>query len=521
MGSAGTDNAELVAAEARLARAAASGDGDAFATLYERYAQRAYNLAFRICNSEEDAAEAVQEAFISVMRRLPELEGERELAFGSYLFTATRNATYDGLRRAQRTRPSDAIPEGAVPIGAGAGGLGLDPGDPEEDPDRRQLLAAQQEEIREANARLPERQREALALRELEDLSYDEIAELMEMNRNSVAQLISRARINLRDELRGTALASIVAASPECERALPLLASRDDDQLELGSEDGDWLAGHLVGCDRCRLAAEAMEEVGASYRAWIPLAVAPVLLRETMAHAAQLTGSDWTEAIDRHAASPPDPAAIPGMPAAYGGAASPSAAALAGTRGGRVAAAVGASAEDTTAHRRRRRRLAALLAIALLLLAGGVVAIAVGGGGEAEELTPAVPEAEADPAPDPGPVVHSRTNDSYRSASKGKESPTPAAATPVEAAAAPAPLPVQSGSGGSGGTKKGSDAAPSGQSGGVGDSEPTDRQPEGTTKELTPPADEPAPVEEPPPVEEPAPEEPTGVTDPNKPPGGP
>ena len=100
-------------------------------------------------------------------------------------------------------------------MGAGAGGLGLDPGDPEEDPDRRLLLSAQQEEIREANGRLPERQREALALRELEDLSYDEIAAVMEMNRNSVAQLISRARINLRDELRGTALASIAASSPE------------------------------------------------------------------------------------------------------------------------------------------------------------------------------------------------------------------------------------------------------------------------------------------------------------------
>ncbi len=73
------------------------------------------------------------------------------------------------------------------------------------------LLSARQEEVRAANATLPERQREALALRELEGLSYDEIAEIMGMNRNSVAQLISRARINLRDALRGTALASIAA----------------------------------------------------------------------------------------------------------------------------------------------------------------------------------------------------------------------------------------------------------------------------------------------------------------------
>ena len=62
----------------------------------------------------------------------------------------------------------------------GGGGVGFDPGDPEDDPERNVLLAAGQEEIRAANATLPERQREVLALRELEELSYDEIAEIME-----------------------------------------------------------------------------------------------------------------------------------------------------------------------------------------------------------------------------------------------------------------------------------------------------------------------------------------------------
>src|SRR5262249_40413863 len=151
--------------------------------------------------------------------------------FGSYLFTATRNACYDLIRKQQRSRPTDEIPEGAVPVGGGGGGA-ADPGDPGDDPDRNVVVQAQQDEIRAANARLPERQREVLALYELEDMSYDEIAEIMEMNRNSVAQLISRARIKLRDELRGTALASIAISSPECERALPLIALADDGQLD-------------------------------------------------------------------------------------------------------------------------------------------------------------------------------------------------------------------------------------------------------------------------------------------------
>jgi RNA polymerase sigma-70 factor, ECF subfamily len=115
-----------------------------------------------------------------VLRRLPKLEG-RDLAFGSYLFTSARHACYDLIERRRRSEPSDEIPEGATPVGGGVGGggFGFDPGDPRDDPERNVLVSARQDEIREANAQLPERQREVLVLRELEDLSYDEIAEIM------------------------------------------------------------------------------------------------------------------------------------------------------------------------------------------------------------------------------------------------------------------------------------------------------------------------------------------------------
>ena len=88
----------------------------------------------------------------------------------------------------------------------------------------------------------------------------------MGMNRNSVAQLISRARINLRDGLRHGRSASIPAASPECETALPLLALRQDGELD-DADERDWLARHLAGCATCRVRVEAMQEAGAAYRA--------------------------------------------------------------------------------------------------------------------------------------------------------------------------------------------------------------------------------------------------------------
>src|SRR5256885_891432 len=247
---AGRDRAST-AEEARLAHAAAAGDGAAFATLYDRYEGRIFNFCHRLLGSRDDAADATQDAFLKVLQRLPKLEG-RELNFSAYLFTAARNASYDMIGKRKRVEPTDDVPEP---------GGGREPGDLYVDPERAAMVTSLQDDVREANERLPERQREVLALRELEELSYDEIAGIMDMNRNSVAQLISRARINLRDELRGTALASVAASSPDCERALPLIAMRQDRQLE-DPDDRAWLAEHLGACETCRVAAEAVQEAG-------------------------------------------------------------------------------------------------------------------------------------------------------------------------------------------------------------------------------------------------------------------
>jgi RNA polymerase sigma factor (sigma-70 family) len=527
----------LAAEEARLACAAAAGDAAAFATLYERYERRVYNLAYRLCGSESDAAEAMQEAFVRVMQRLPEL-ADRSLNFGAYLFATTRNACFDLVRKRTRTRPTDAIPESAAPLGSGAGGLGLDPGAPEEDPDRSQLLAAQQEEIREANMKLPGRQREALALRELEELSYDEIAAIMEMNSNSVAQLISRARIKLRDELRGTALASVLARSKDCERALPLIAKREDGQLDEGSPDAIWLDRHLEECDRCRVGREAMLEAGTSYRAWVPLAVAPWLLRETMAKAAEATGADWSAAIANARRSRPAPSTLPGMPGSYfgnGGHGSPprprapggaaiaaGVAALTIVVAGVVAAPAGENGERTPVGRsvagvvaqsaaaESGEAVASLTAVALAP-AGGPSAFAAqasspppegaappaGTGGEgpaseggeppgteaafgAPDLAPTrtvgpAPAAAPEPPPTPGPATGS-----------------PVGPQPLGEMMVPGPLPTEEGSEGEAPEGEGQEEEPEE----TGDEEPLEEEPEGGDAGEEPPREEPPDCEE-------------------------
>jgi len=346
------------AEEARLAQAAAAGDGAAFATLYDRYESRIFNFCHRLLGSRDDAADATQEAFLKVLQRLPKLEG-RELHFSAYLFTAARNASYDMIGKRKRAEPTDEVPEPS---------RAQEPGDLDGDPERAAMLTSLQADVREANGRLPERQREVLALRELEELSYDEIAEIMDMNRNAVAQLISRARINLRDELRGTALASIAVSSPDCERALALIAMRQDRQLD-DAGDRAWLAEHLAACDTCRVAQEAIQEAGISYRAWLPILPAAWLWHATAAKAAELVGADWSHLVRehrQHGAENWSPAAGGQGPVA----------------GARTATVTLPAVQDVPVESAdeaaRRRRLVAGGLLALILLLGFSTAVAIG-----------------------------------------------------------------------------------------------------------------------------------------------
>lgn len=127
------------------------------------------------------------------------------------------------------------------------------------------LAAAVAGELAAATARLPERQREALALRELLALPYAEIASVVGIEPVAVAPLLARARLRLRGELRESG-----PQPPPCderERALRAIALRQDGE-PLADADEDWLLEHLGHCVGCARAHAAMLEASACYRAW-------------------------------------------------------------------------------------------------------------------------------------------------------------------------------------------------------------------------------------------------------------
>ncbi|MBM3500286.1 MAG: RNA polymerase sigma factor [Armatimonadetes bacterium] len=175
-----------------LVARAQAGDLRAFETLVERHRRRIYSLAYRMTCTHEDADDVLQETFVRAFCNLRRFDLDRP--FANWLYTIAANLCLDRRRRAQRERRVawDAVEGGRLePVVAETRG-----------PDRLTENEELREQIEEAIARLPERQREALVLFEVEDLKITQVAELMECSEGAVKSTLHRARRRLRDELR-------------------------------------------------------------------------------------------------------------------------------------------------------------------------------------------------------------------------------------------------------------------------------------------------------------------------------
>lgn len=336
--------------ERLLVEHAADGDNESVAQLYDAYEKRLFGYCRRITGNQEDAADATQEAFCNVIQRLPGMD-VANLNFGAYLFTAARNACMDILKQQGRFETSDDVPEDPFAVAP-----------LETDPERALLTADQQRAAQEANERLPEKQRTVLAMREVAELSYEDIASALDMNQNSVAQLISRARINFHKQLRAGAVV-IPPLDPDAQRAIDLSAARQDGQI--GKDDLDWLTAHLAQNESSRINAEAMQESAMLYRAIGPIVVLAGLRDATLARAADATQ------VSPKSQSQPDVAAQMDAPTRIlepVGAASMAAG----------AADEAAAGQGESSSNRRRTIYATLACVALLVVL--LIATSVGGG---------------------------------------------------------------------------------------------------------------------------------------------
>lgn len=186
--------------QALVVRFQQTGDRAAFEELVRRHRDRVYGLALRMMKNEEEALDIVQETFLSAFRKLPEFRGESQ--FGSWVYRIAANFALMRLRHQrvvdQVEEPMDALGDrfkedgrwAVFPTGLWA---------------RRADQVVLDGELREVLVRaidaLPELHRAVFLLRDVEGLSYEEIAQALDTTVSAVKSRLHRARLALREEL--------------------------------------------------------------------------------------------------------------------------------------------------------------------------------------------------------------------------------------------------------------------------------------------------------------------------------
>lgn len=177
--------------EDKIIKKAVDGSAEAFEQLVVKYQTPIYRLCLRMTGNPEDAADLTQESFLKAWRALDTFRFGS--GFSTWLFRLASNTCLDHLR-AQKRRP--VLP---LTLEDNDGEeMTLDPPDSAPTPEEALLASEEQERLNKALAQLDPQQRHILTLRVVNDLSYTEIAEILEIKEGTVKSRIARARDALR-----------------------------------------------------------------------------------------------------------------------------------------------------------------------------------------------------------------------------------------------------------------------------------------------------------------------------------
>jgi RNA polymerase sigma factor (sigma-70 family) len=162
-----------------------SGDREAHYKLYKLYSRAMFNVSFRITGSEEDAEDALQEAFISAFRSLESYRGDA--AFGAWLKRIVINKAINAVKK----KKHELIPEDE----------NWDVAEPTELTEYKEELTV--DRVKAAIAKLPDGYRTVLTLYLLEGYDHQEIAEIMGISESTSKSQLNRAKGKLRELLKG------------------------------------------------------------------------------------------------------------------------------------------------------------------------------------------------------------------------------------------------------------------------------------------------------------------------------
>lgn len=173
-----------------LLRRAQRGDPEAFAQLAAPVEELVWRVCWHYIGEREAAADCGQEAMIRLWRGIGNYRGE--CAFESWVYRIAANCCMDWLRKKRRDRSVSMEPMRE---------MGFDPADPGPGTEDLAVAADEHRRLREAIAALPEEQRDALVMTQLERMPYDEAARILGVSEGTVKSRVNRAKARLKEML--------------------------------------------------------------------------------------------------------------------------------------------------------------------------------------------------------------------------------------------------------------------------------------------------------------------------------
>lgn len=171
------------------------GDRQAFDDLIRKHEKRAYQYAFRLTSNPEEAGDVVADAFVRVYSALPNFKGQS--AFTTWLYRILTNCFLD-MRKREKSRPTTSLEAALV---TDEGDLERQVEDDAPTPHQEAEKSERERAVERAVGHLPEYQKAMITMYHVENLSYEEIADALDLPIGTVKSRLNRARLSLRELL--------------------------------------------------------------------------------------------------------------------------------------------------------------------------------------------------------------------------------------------------------------------------------------------------------------------------------
>lgn len=240
-----------------LAKRARNGDGEAFAELFNAVHQPVLNYVYRIVSDRQVAEDVTQDAFIRAHERLPQLGPPWD--FKSWVFRIAGNMALDHLRTNKRFVDVE------------------EPGEMSGPPTTRRPAekgvqrAEMRRDVEATLVLLPVAFRQALVLREMNGLSYQEVAQILDVSYDNARQIVHRARLQFR-EAHGMRMMARSGAA-RCQVLDDLISAYLDDELSAARRRA--IEEHIAGCRDCQETERDLQKVAGLVAGVVPILPSP------------------------------------------------------------------------------------------------------------------------------------------------------------------------------------------------------------------------------------------------------